>query len=83
MRSGSSLRNVDSHALIHEAVLEEAKELTELLARCLSRGNRRRRWSSNAAEGHDCCLDPGPSAAVGHTQKGKARRTESLWPSLF
>ncbi|MBM6997698.1 hemerythrin domain-containing protein [Paenibacillus sp. DXFW5] len=38
MRSGPSLRNVDSHALIHEAVLEEAKELTELLARCLSRG---------------------------------------------
>lgn len=40
MRSGPSLRNVDSHALIHEAVLEEAKELTELLAHCLSRGER-------------------------------------------
>lgn len=38
MRSGPSLRNVDSHALIHEAVLEEARELTELFARCLSRG---------------------------------------------
>lgn len=40
MKSGPSLRNADSHALIHEAVLEEAKELTELLARCLRRGER-------------------------------------------
>ncbi|MGG6312105.1 hypothetical protein [Paenibacillus macerans] len=38
--SGPSLRKVDSHALIHEAALEEAKELTELLALSLRRGER-------------------------------------------
>ncbi|AOZ90972.1 hemerythrin domain-containing protein [Paenibacillus crassostreae] len=33
--SGPALRNVDSHSSIHEAALEEAKELTELLGQFL------------------------------------------------
>lgn len=33
--SGPALKKVDSHAAIHEAALNEARELTELLARCL------------------------------------------------
>lgn len=35
--SGPALRNVDSHSSIHEAALEEAKELTELLGQFLKK----------------------------------------------
>ena len=38
--SGPSLRRADSHGLIHEAALEEAGELAELLERSLRRGER-------------------------------------------
>ncbi|GJM72478.1 hypothetical protein HMSSN036_46940 [Paenibacillus macerans] len=38
--SGPSLRRADSHGLIHEAALEEAGELAELLERSLLRGER-------------------------------------------
>ncbi|MGN7359537.1 hemerythrin domain-containing protein [Paenibacillus sp. SAF-054] len=37
--SGPALRNVDSHASIHEAALEEARELTAMLAQCLNAGD--------------------------------------------
>ncbi|OPA73328.1 hypothetical protein BVG16_29445 [Paenibacillus selenitireducens] len=36
--SGRALKNVDSHSSIHEAALEEAKELVEILHRCLTEG---------------------------------------------
>ncbi|WP_138494215.1 hemerythrin domain-containing protein [Paenibacillus pinistramenti] len=36
--SGPALRNVDSHSLIHEAALEEARELTGVLEHCLQSG---------------------------------------------
>ncbi len=38
--SGPALRKVDSHSSIHEAALEEARELTELFARALELGER-------------------------------------------
>ncbi|MEK5163109.1 hypothetical protein NYE69_12320 [Paenibacillus sp. FSL R5-0527] len=38
--SGPSLRRADSHGLIHEAALEEAGELAELVERSLRRGER-------------------------------------------
>lgn len=38
--SGPSLRRADSHGLIHEAALEEAGELAELLERSWRRGER-------------------------------------------
>ncbi|WP_435921846.1 hypothetical protein [Paenibacillus sp. DYY-L-2] len=37
-KSGPALRHVDSHSSIHEAALEEAKELTELLERSVRQG---------------------------------------------
>lgn len=37
--SGPALRNVDSHSSIHDAALEEARELTALLEQCLSKGD--------------------------------------------
>jgi Hemerythrin HHE cation binding domain len=36
--SGPSLKKVDSHSSIHEAALNEAKELRELLRKCLEDG---------------------------------------------
>ncbi|MFW5435848.1 hypothetical protein [Paenibacillus apiarius] len=36
--TGPALRHVDSHSAIHEAALEEAKELTELLESCIKAG---------------------------------------------
>jgi len=36
--SGPALRHVDSHSSIHEAALEEARELTELFERSLRKG---------------------------------------------
>jgi Hemerythrin HHE cation binding domain len=36
--SGPALRHVDSHSLIHEAALGEARELTELLDRSIRKG---------------------------------------------
>lgn len=36
--SGPALRQADSHSSIHEAALEEAKQLTALLRTCLERG---------------------------------------------
>lgn len=35
--TGPALRRVDSHSSIHEAMLEEARELTDLLSMCISR----------------------------------------------
>ncbi|GIP55175.1 hypothetical protein J42TS3_42100 [Paenibacillus vini] len=40
--SGPALRKVDSHSSIHEAALEEARELTELFGRALELGERER-----------------------------------------
>ena len=37
--SGPALRNVDSHSSIHEAALEEARELTAILEHCLQDGD--------------------------------------------
>ncbi|ASR48244.1 hypothetical protein B4V02_16830 [Paenibacillus kribbensis] len=36
--SGPALRHVDSHSMIHEAALGEARELTELLDRSIKKG---------------------------------------------
>ncbi|WP_259392095.1 hemerythrin domain-containing protein [Paenibacillus thiaminolyticus] len=36
--TGPALKHVDSHSAIHEAALEEAKELTELLESCIEAG---------------------------------------------
>ncbi|MCY7476255.1 hemerythrin domain-containing protein [Paenibacillus larvae] len=36
--SGPALRHMDSHSLIHEAALGEARELTELLDRSIRKG---------------------------------------------
>ncbi|MBP1312417.1 hypothetical protein JOD82_005563 [Paenibacillus sp. 1182] len=36
--SGPALRHVDSHSMIHEAALGEARELTELLYRSIKKG---------------------------------------------
>ncbi|RCX17378.1 hypothetical protein DFP94_109102 [Fontibacillus phaseoli] len=38
--SGPALKNVDSHTSIHEAALEEARELTELFGKSLRQGER-------------------------------------------
>ncbi|WP_410769826.1 hypothetical protein [Fontibacillus sp. BL9] len=38
--SGPALKNVDSHTSIHEAALEEAKELTELFGKAVRQGER-------------------------------------------
>ncbi|MNH86760.1 hypothetical protein D3C87_478510 [compost metagenome] len=37
--SGPALKNVDSHSSIHEAALEEAREITGVLEQCLQRGD--------------------------------------------
>ena len=36
--SGPALKQVDSHSSIHEAALDEAKQLTELMQACLENG---------------------------------------------
>ena len=40
--SGPALRKVDSHAAIHEAALQEARELTNVIGNLLKQGDRER-----------------------------------------